>query len=427
MITTLLIIANAVMVQFIDLSSFLPNPTLEVAAGWEAEEIARIRFEDYLTPSSSGDFRIHGCLVDLNIEEEPEWQCIIGGENAIVMLNSEGVYNNFPISIQGYRLIPEYSDDYILVRSQNPHHMDCSGRKPYANLIDTGNGSERTVVSERNGVTLSGSAGHFVSLLGPKGTVYFSDYAGTVGVNSPEHGQSIYNPAIRSNCLLISDYSMSKDGELYATVYPGRIVGMNPEGFSWENATANSRLIDVSDDGEIVVADDQRDGVIVLDGNTGQIIERYLRNEQIISLQLSSNGNFIGAVVLDSHRTLESSRILRIVLIDRNVNREILLDQLDTSNFGDLMGLHQITDDGLILLEDLYNDSDGSTKLHLISSDGKIIWTSENINGGGRLTNHELTIMATTIASVDQEGHELLVSYYNNALQELIVIELSEV
>ncbi len=426
MITILLILANAVTLQFIDLSSLLPNPTCDVAEGWEVEEIARIRFEDYADPISGHEgYSNYSCLVDLNPEATPLWQCIIGGKNTIQVLNSDGDHKAFPLGIDQYLIIPEYSNDQVAIYASDRHSIYEQDSETGAYILDANTGTLRTVLEDREG------QGQFMPLLGATGILYFTDNQGRIG-SSSHFGSTESQVTENTSGSSVMGHSVSGDGQLYVSLLvgggsQGQVVGVTPEGISWIYALTVPHCVDVSFSGEIVVVTDDSAGILVLDGISGQRIQRFVGDKKAgsRSLNISPNGNYIAALVSEIPAEQYETPQRSLVLIDRSEQSETLIGNLVEHGYSEDLITHHVTDQGHLLMEDVRVPSDDSRRIFLVDQEGNWIWKSENISGTNRIENAGFPISAT-LTFIENARSGYYIAYYNIALQELVIIKLDK-
>ncbi len=357
-----------------------------------------VQFSDYCTPCSSDHPFYQRCLLEVQPDSATAWRVLFGGSSEIVLLEDNEVRSILPVRTSsrysGYVISPNISSEYVLLGYMSgwsgPESMELHSFEDHSSC---------DVIEDRPVGRAGDAVSSFICLLAGS-SVYFVDAAAYFGGYSSEtadvefdytgSGDSYHGSMFP---LYPLTYSAARDGSLFVagmqeSCYEGRthdeVVGFSlKRGILWTTECRSYAGIGVSDNGEIVAVDKFRDGVLLLNGQTGEVLQTYLhdcliRPGDFCSVQnrnllcLSPNGRYLGTTFTASDSSDYTAGMEYLICIDTSDS----VDGRFCWSIAD-MALHSpkvmaIANNGAMLVLD--EEAYGSARYLLIDRSGRIQW-----------------------------------------------------
>ncbi len=389
------------------------------------KNIQMIHFSNYVRPMSESSYH-RRCLLEVNSEPDVPWRLVIGGRDKIVLIEQGVIVSLIDLhasaQLSDYVIEPYLSNEYVLMG-----YLSCGSSPKTMRLYSFDNGTYFNVIEDRSITTVGDWTTSFLPVLGGD-CVYFNDVAGYFGGYSRETGNLEYDFTGRGSEFTpgyfpISPivYSVSADGSLYAAAMqqtPKEVIGYSlEEELLWRIECQSYAGIGISDDGAFVAFDKFRDGILFVNGRTGEILSSFLANCTITSgmdypdrlgFHLSPNGRFIGATFAsgDSSHFVAEENYLTCIDTRYPYSSQHVWSFSDCGlNFPKVM---DVADDGSLLIRDIVG---GRVQYILLSISGEKLWEYE-------------VPPSSEVADVAYTGTGYIIGYMDELLGEATFIEL---
>lgn len=389
------------------------------------ENRQEIHFANYVIPQSANYYR-RSCLLEVNAEPDVAWRLVIGGREKIVLLE-EGLIasvidlrDSAPFS--DYVIEPYLSSEYVLMG-----YLSCGSSPTTMRLYSLDSGTYFNVIEDRAITSPGDWATSSLPILGGD-CVYFNDVAGYFGGYSKETGNVEYDFTGRGSEFVPGSfpispvvYSVSRDGSLYAAAMqqtPREVIGYSlEEELLWRIECQSYAGIGISDDGAFVAFDKFRNGILFVDGRTGEILSSFLPNCTItpgynysdrLGFHLSPNGRFIGATFVadDSSNFALDENYLTCIDTHYPYSSQHVWSFSDCAlNSPKVM---DIADNGALLIKDRVT---GGVQYSLLDVSGQKLWEGK-------------VLLSSEVADLAYTGTGYIIGYLDEVLGDAVFIEL---
>lgn len=388
-----------------------------IADGCVVEQLEKVSFADLCSPLPS-EYGYNGnCLLEVYPTSDPAWRLIIGGMEKIMLIEDGEVVSAISLDHP-----PRYVD-YVIAPNLSPKMVLMGYRSLWAGpsamrLYSFDTGTYFQVIENRAHTTAGDWTSSFSSILGGD-CVYFNDVAGFFGGYSEETGHVEYDFTGAGNDFFPGMFpispigsSVSDNGSLYVAAMqqmPKEVIGYDlNSGILWKTVCHSSGSLGISANGAFVAVDKFRDGILFLDGRTGQLLDSYLHNCFVTpwALSLSPNGRFIGTTFSAEDSSDYTAGEKYLTCIDTWA-RDETPNCWDYSDCGLIAPrVTDVADDGALLVKDRI---DGGSLYVLLDFEGKTLWKSE-IVGSHSIADLASTETGYTIGYIDELlGHAVFI------------------
>lgn len=354
---------NALMMltaMIIQLQSPLLSDDEWVAEGWEITDRETYSILDYVEPYSVTDNGISEYFMELCFTEEGEFRAAIAGENEVVFFSDVG--SRYSVTIPQYRNISLSPNNFLAVASDygNNQYLINAMDEVVSQLDIThffftwfvNNSSQITGIG-RNSLVFCDNHGEILNV---QEFDYTTGRPTFVQWSNASEGNMIV--VLNGIEYLIEAYSVS--GELLWSL-------------NFPYASAGTVPLAVSADGSCTAVSQSGNGFIVLNAD-GEIIDHYLENYYLFSLDVSPEGNCVAA---SASRNTRGKPELYVFNIQDGTSSQI---EIPSEQW--LPSVRSVTDDGTLLCG--YNHANSNSdwrtingrRLALYDNTGNLQWTS---------------------------------------------------
>lgn len=399
------------------------EPGAWIANGWTEKEIATIYLDDYFSTKLVVNRLYSNLSVNLLPDANSQWSVIASDGRRIVIIQDSADTRKVDIeTVGGFFLLQNPSEEFVLFHSYD-------NETPTFTRYNLETGDSFTLDLRES---IPGNLyGYPHYLMGSDGTTFFTDMAGNIGsyANTNANDLTEINVSGGQELSLVLGNALSADGNLYVTCFADEtripnLTGYNTvDGVLWKVATPGTHYENpcISKNGNIITFIQPSNGIVIIDGRTGETLSSILSDELVGTQALSPNGEYVAASLSypETRNTFTHTCI--------RTENSFAEGSFDFSNSQVIQGAGFITaatNDGAYMLQTITRDE---MQYSLFTKEGQILWESPvyQSNGGLQMARHMyyLTI-ASTHSAVACTENGYLIGYISPDDSSVTILEI---